>query len=92
MSYKQKGVQVKREIVLREEDDGAFLFDPDTGRLCYLNDVGITIWKLCRKPIEQDQIVKKRASEYPDTSNTQIADDCSVFLNDLDNLGFLANS
>ena len=24
-------------IVFREEDDGAFLFDPDTGNLKYLN-------------------------------------------------------
>lgn len=91
MSRKQDMVRVRKEIVLREEDDGAFLFDPDSGRLCYLNEVGIAIWKLCRKPIEQDYIIEWLAAEYPDISDTQLADDCTAFLNDLDNLGFLAS-
>jgi hypothetical protein len=90
MLAKGESVRINPEIVLREEDEGAFLFDPDTGRICYLNEVGITIWKLCRKPIETDRIIKEISSEYPEITPEQISNDCISFLDDLKNFGFLA--
>jgi len=82
-------IRGRQEVVLREEEDGAFLFDPDSGRLCYLNNVAITIWKLCTQPTRKQEIVLKICSQYPEISEKQISDDCSVFLGDLDRLGFL---
>jgi hypothetical protein len=90
MLAKGETVRIISEIVLREEDEGAFLFDPDTGRICYLNEVAITIWKLCRKPIETDRIIKEISSEYPEITPEQISNDCLSFLDDLKNFGFLA--
>lgn len=90
MLAKGETVRINPEIVLREEDEGAFLFDPDSGRICYLNEVGITIWKLCRKPIETDRITKEISSEYPEITPEQISNDCLSFLDDLKNFGFLA--
>jgi len=85
-----KKILSRQEVVLREEEDGAFLFDPDSGRLCYLNEVGITIWKLCVQPINRVEIVNKICAEYPQISEKQISDDCAAFLGDLDRLGFIA--
>jgi hypothetical protein len=90
MSAKSERVRINPDIVLREEDEGAFLFDPDSGRICYLNEVGITIWKLCRKPIETDRIITEISSEYPEITPEQISKDCLSFLDDLKDFGFLA--
>ncbi len=90
MLEKGETVKIKPEIVLREEDEGAFLFDPDSGRICYLNEVGITIWKLCRNPIGTGRIITEISSEYPEISPEQISKDCLSFLDDLKGFGFLA--
>lgn len=90
MVTKGETVRINPAVVLREEDQGAFLFDPDSGRICYLNEVGITIWKLCRKPIETDRIITKISSEYPEITPERISKDCLSFLDDLKGFGFLA--
>jgi len=33
--------------VFRQEEDGAFLFDPETGNLKYLNAMGVNVYELC---------------------------------------------
>jgi hypothetical protein len=81
---------IKKDIVLREEDEGAFLFDPSTGRICYLNDTGIEVWRLCTKPMTQEQLVDKLCSEYSDESREKITEDCNVFLKNLYEFGFMA--
>ncbi len=92
MSANSERVKINPDIVLREEDEGAFLFDPDSGRICYLNELGITIWKLCKKPVETERIIKSISSEYPEVSPGQISKDCESFLDDLQGFGFLAKS
>jgi len=82
-------VIVKKEIVLREEDDGAFLFDPDTGRICYLNDLGIVIWKSCEESKTPDRLIDEISPGYPEIPKEQIKEDCLNFLDDLERLGFL---
>jgi hypothetical protein len=82
-------IQVRDDVVFREEDDGAFLFDPENGRLCYLNDLGIDIWKMCRGAATREDIVKALTANYPGTSQAQIASDCASFFQELERLGFL---
>ena len=89
MLHKNDLFCTKDEIVLRTEDEGAFLFDPDTGRICYLNDTGINIWKFCAKPVTQTQVIKKICANHPKVEQTQVSSDCVKFLNDLMKLGFL---
>ena len=67
------------------------MFEPDTGRLCHLNTLGTSIWKLCRKPITSAQIIDEICEEYPATQREQISKDCLLFLEELDQLGFFAN-
>ena len=92
MSAKSERVRINPEIVLREEDEGAFLFDPDSGRICYLNELGITIWKLCKKPMGTERIINTISSEYPEVAPERISKDCLLFLDDLQGFGFLAKT
>ena len=89
MSATGERVKINPDIVLREEDEGAFLFDPDSGRICYLNELGITIWKLCQKPVETERIITEISLEYPEITPEQISKDCLSFLDDLKGFGFL---
>jgi len=77
------------EIVLRTEEDGAFLFDPDSGRICYVNEVGIAIWRLCQNPASLEQIIHHLENTFSEVPVEQAAADCRDFLSQLDKLGFL---
>lgn len=80
---------VNPDIVLRTEEDGAFLFDPDSGRICYVNEVGITIWKLCNKPVTLAEIIHQVELTYTQVPSSEVAADCRDFLKELNALGFL---
>ena len=77
------------EIVLRTEEDGAFLFDPDSGRICFVNEVGTTIWRLCKKPVTFSEIINQVGLAYSDVPADTVAVDCRDFLNQLEKLDFL---
>jgi hypothetical protein len=78
------------DIVLRTEEDGAFLFDPDSGRICFVNEVGITIWRLCKKPVTLAEIIRQVELNYTQVPSPEVATDCRNFIKQLDALGFLA--
>ncbi|MCP3951972.1 MAG: PqqD family protein [Desulfobacterales bacterium] len=77
------------DIVLRTEEGGAFLFDPDTGRICFVNDVGITIWRLCKKPAALAEIIHQVELNYTEVPSQKVAADCRDFLGQLGKLDFL---
>jgi len=83
-------ISIKEDIVLREEDDGAFLFNPNTGRICYLNKLGTTIWRLCDKSKTPEKMINKICSDYPEVSQEQISQDCLQFLTDLEKMEFIS--
>jgi hypothetical protein len=87
----EKGyINIKQDIVLREEEEGSFLFDPNTGRICFLNEIGTTIWRLCDKSKTPDQVINKVCSDYPEVSKEKISQDCLKFITDLERLEFLS--
>ena len=85
----EKSFTANPDIVLRTEEDGAFLFDPDTGRICYVNEVGITIWRLCKEPVTFADITGRIESDYTVIPSGGVAADCRDFLDQLAKLGFL---
>ena len=89
MSKKKEQLETNPEIVFREEDDGAFLFDPDTGRLCYLNELGAVMWKHIGRQLSKKAIIEMVAAEYPDVPGTRISSDCRQFIQDLQAFGFI---
>jgi hypothetical protein len=89
MSDETAEIRINQDIVFREEEEGAFLFDPDTGRIFHLNELGMRIWKSCVKARRPEQIIKDICLDYSDISQEQIERDCMKFLEDLGRLGFL---
>lgn len=77
------------DIVLRIEDDGAFLFDPDSGRICFVNEIGIAIWRYCGQPVTLSEIIHRIESDYTDVPAQAAMADCRGFLAELEKLGFL---
>ena len=90
MSDEISEIRINQNIVFREEEEGAFLFDPDTGQIFYLNELGMSIWKSCVKAKRPEQIIKDICLDFSEISQEQIERDCMRFLEDLQRLGFLA--
>ncbi len=76
-------------IVFREEEDGAFLFDPETGDLKCLNPIGSVIWSLCDGSVNMDNMEEKIAERYPKISRETIHSELLTFLQDLFDMGYL---
>lgn len=91
MSNERAEIRINQNIVFREEEEGAFLFDPDTGRIFHLNELGMSIWKSCVKAKKTEQIIKGICLNYSEISREQIERDCINFFEDLGRLGFLAD-
>jgi hypothetical protein len=70
-------------IVFREEDDGAFLFDPDTGNLKYLNKSAKETFLMLDGQNDLNQVANRLLELYPDTNAKQIINDVESFLKEL---------
>lgn len=92
MADNARKIRIREDVVLREEDEGAFLFDPENGRLCYLNMIGIDVWNMCRQPVSEDTITRLLFERYPEESQDRIESDCDSFLGELDRLGLIAHT
>jgi hypothetical protein len=90
MSKKNKAFRIKPDTVFREEEEGAFLFDPDTGRVCYLNEMGRMLWGLCEKNKSPQQMVEEVCAQYPAEPPDKIAKDCNAFFDELERLTFVS--
>ena len=90
MSDEIAEIRINRDIVFREEEEGAFLFDPDTGQIFHLNELGMSIWKSCVKAKRLEQIIKDICLDFSEISQEQVERDCMKFLEDLRRLGFFA--
>ena len=88
MAEKERTVKIRDDVVLRKEDEGAFLFDPENGRLCYLNAIGIDIFNMCRRPLTAKEITRLLCERYPEEAQERIESDCTLFISELDRLGF----
>ncbi|MFH1490044.1 MAG: PqqD family protein [Pseudomonadota bacterium] len=52
------------DIVFREEDDGAFLFNPESDTLHCLNKVGAAVFKLCNGKNTLETMCRLLSEEY----------------------------
>ncbi len=71
------------KIVYREEDDGAFLFDPDSGDLRYMNQSGKETFAMVIGGGDIRQIVDSMSGLYPGVEPPRIQSDVENFLTDL---------
>lgn len=77
------------DIVCREEDGEALLFNPENGLIKMLNRVGYEVWKLCDGSLTLEQIIEKVKGKYPDTPAEIIKKDIIDFINYMKNLALI---
>jgi len=82
---------IKDDIVLREEDDGAFLFDPIQDIFQALNETGVFVFKELNGKNNIDDIVKKILSQYSDIEPDAARKDVEAFIEQIKGRGFLAD-
>jgi len=77
------------DIVFREEEDGAFLFDPNNGELKCLNPIGSVIWLLCDGSQSFEQIEQEIIEQYPQTPREDVHQEVEAFLQELHDMGYI---
>ena len=77
-------------IVYREEEDGAFLFDPDTGNLKYMNRTAKEAFLLLDGRTDVNQVIQHLSTLYPDVDMQQIQRDALSYLQQLEENGFIS--
>ncbi|MFA5179795.1 MAG: PqqD family protein [Syntrophales bacterium] len=80
------------EMVFRKEEEGAFLFDPHTGNLKYLNANGVNIYEMCDGRKTVSDIISFLMELYPDMAVEKIAADTELFFEDLASMQFVRKS
>ena len=84
-----KKYQRNESIVYKEEEDGAFLFDPDTGNLKYMNQTGREAYLMLDGQSDIQFIIQHLFDQFPEVEPRQIEEDLEVFLTDLKEHGFI---
>lgn len=77
------------KIVFRKEENGGYLYDPDSGSLKYINRVGASLYELCDGLHQVEGMISRIAGDYQDVPVDRIARDAERFLADLVQMGFV---
>jgi len=85
----EKRYRRNEEIVFREEDDGAFLFDPDSGDLRYLNQSGKETYLMLNEDRDVNAVVHRMIKLYPDVEPQKIEADVRDFVKNLEENRFI---
>ena len=78
-------------IVYREEEDGAFLFDPETGNLKYMNHSAKEAFLMLNGQKDVSRLIQSLVDLYPDADIKQIRNDMGTFLEQLEVNGFISS-
>jgi hypothetical protein len=85
----EKKYRRNEDIVFREEDDGAFLFDPDSGDLKYLNQSGKETFLFLDEDQDMSRVIHRMIELYPDVEPKKIEADVKDFIKDLEENRFI---
>jgi hypothetical protein len=78
------------DVSLREEDDGALLFNADTNALLVINPIGLVIWKFTKvHPRTRADIVAHLKEACEDVPSEQVEADVDKFIVELQSKGFI---
>ena len=78
-------------IVYREEEDGAFLFDPETGNLKYMNHSAKETFLMLNGQKDVSRLIQYLFELYPDADFKQIQKDIGSFIEQLEVNGFISS-
>ena len=76
-------------VIIREEQGGAFLFDPQTGNLKYMNPAGKEIFMMLERGDTETEIIEVLRRQYPEISSEQYRLDVQSFLEQLEENRFI---
>lgn len=82
LNFDQKYI-LREPVVFKKEDDGGFLFDPESGRLKYVNRTATTILDWIDGKTDLDGLLQALQHHYPDTAVETLRDDLAEFFQDL---------
>jgi len=77
------------DLVLRQEEKGAFLFNPETSDLSCLNDVGVLVWEAIDGTRTVEDLVRQVETHFDDAGDHDVLADVRAFLQDLVRLGYV---
>lgn len=77
------------KTIFRKEENGAYLYDPDSGNLKYINRVGTSLYELCDGLHLVEGMILRIAREYQDVPMDQVEKDVDRFLADLLQMDFV---
>lgn len=89
MDHSRKYVQCGG-IVFREEEDGAFVFDPETGNLKYMNRSGRETYLMLDGKSDLDRVISNLSEIYAEVDLNQLRRDVEVFVTELEDGGFIS--
>jgi hypothetical protein len=81
--------RIKRETVIRQEDDGAFIFDPVTDELSAVNETGLLVLSQIDGKRTLADIINTVASEFSQVEPEQIGRDVEAFIEGLVTRGLI---
>lgn len=80
----------KKHIVFKEESDGAFLFDPKSGNLKYMNRMGKEMFLMLDGRRQVRHVIDAFCRRYPEVSPDRMRSDIEGFFHELEENGFIA--
>lgn len=90
MDLNGKGLRINPDFVFREEESGAFLFNPRTDALHCVNIVGAFICGLCDGKNDMNQIMAKLSEHFDiDADLTVVQKDVEDFVTRMIDLNLL---
>ena len=90
MGAEEKAFTLNSDIVFREEDEGAFLFNPHTNAVHCTNKIGASICRLCNGKNDLDTICQFLLEEYDvAVDQDQLQKDVRTFVKKLIDLNLI---
>jgi hypothetical protein len=76
-------------IVCRPENDGAFLFDPESGNITYINHTALEVYRLIDGERDISAIFDIFEQRYPEIDSVQLKADITAIFDSLDENQFI---
>jgi len=80
----------KEGIIVKEDEEGAFLFDPNTGNLKYMNQCAKETFTLLDGQKDLSLVMDHLFNLYPGVEPERIREDVDRFLDELEQNGFVS--
>ena len=83
-------LDVNKDVIYRDEGDGAFLFKPETGNLKYINPPGKEVFLALKRKEDLAQVINHLHGLYPEVDPDRLREDVDGFLKELEENGFVS--